>query len=115
MVRPLARAVVLVLILAVPAWGGSWHLLTPPLAPREGDPGEVTVQSGRPLGEWVRAESYGSAMECERGKSRQLLTETEILIAARGRPDEKIAVARVSAASLGRCVDAGELPGRARP
>lgn len=94
------------------AWAGQWRLLTPPVAAKPGAPAEATAQSGLPLREWVFQESYPSATECERGKSRNLLTETEILIAVKGKPDEKLAAARVSAASLGRCVAAEELPPR---
>lgn len=92
------------------ARAGQWRLLTPPVAAKPGAPAEATAHSGLPLRQWVLHESYQSATECERGKSRNLLTETEILIETKGRPDEGLAAARVSAASLGRCVAAEDVP-----
>ncbi len=107
------RAVTFALVLWVTpavAWAGQWRLLTPPVSSKPDSPAEATAQSGLPLRQWILQESYHSATECERGKSRNLLTETEILIEAKGRPDESLALARWSAASLGRCVAAEDLP-----
>lgn len=94
------------------AWAGQWRLLTPPVSASPGGSRAATAQSGLPLRDWVLQESYPSATECERGKSRNLLTETEILIEAKGRPDESLARARWSAASLGRWVASEDLPTR---